>query len=114
MRKKIWMKPFLKLTITENFIYTVIWGLVIIYLWDNPYIHIDGIIITVLAFIACILNCLFIKIEETPCNATIQLLSKVIIVLRFLLVMSILLRVDERTTWDWSTTFWPYWCSFAI
>jgi hypothetical protein len=28
--------------------------------------------------------------------------------------MSVLLKSDNRTAWDWSTTFWPYWCSFAI
>ena len=64
--------------------------------------------------IATLLNCFCYRIEETPCNATVALLSKVMFILRFLLYMSILLRADKRTDWDWSTTFWPYWCSFAI
>ena len=68
----------------------------------------------IIIMIATLLNCFCYRIEETPCNATVALLSKVMFILRFLLYMSILLRADKRTDWDWSTTFWPYWCSFAI
>jgi hypothetical protein len=39
---------------------------------------------------------------------------KIVLVLRFLLGFSIMLKLDNKTSWDWSTTFWPYWCSFAI
>lgn len=24
------------------------------------------------------------------------------------------MKIDEHAHWDWSTAFWPYWCSFAI
>ena len=41
-------------------------------------------------------------------------MTKVVVVLRLLMALSVILKVDEKTTWDWSTTFWPYWCSFAI
>jgi hypothetical protein len=41
-------------------------------------------------------------------------MTKIIIVLRFLIGFSVLMKIDAKTAWDWSTTFWPYWCSFAI
>jgi hypothetical protein len=41
-------------------------------------------------------------------------MTKVIVVLRLLIGFSALLKADHHTQWDWSTTFWPYWCSFAI
>jgi uncharacterized membrane protein len=40
--------------------------------------------------------------------------TKVIIVLRLLVAISAFIKVDNRVQWDWSTTFWPYWCSFVI
>ena len=41
-------------------------------------------------------------------------MMKIVLVLRFLMGFSVLLKTDDKTQWDWSTTFWPYWCSFAI
>ena len=66
------------------------------------------------ATIASGISCLFVNYEETPCNATMQLISKVITVLRLLISVSSFIKVDHRANWEWSTTFWPYWCSFAI
>lgn len=63
---------------------------------------------------ACCINCFCMNYEETPCNATILLINKVITVLRLLIGLSAFLKLDHLAQWDWSTTFWPYWCSFAI
>jgi uncharacterized membrane protein len=38
----------------------------------------------------------------------------VITVLRLLIAASAFIKADHRAQWEWSTTFWPYWCSFAI
>ena len=81
---------------------------------NNLWEKVDGLTIIIPALLACLLNCFCIKYEETPCNATIQLMTKIVIVLRLLMGFSILLKTDSRTDWDWSTAFWPYWCSFAI
>ena len=75
---------------------------------------VDGFAIIIPAAMACTINCFCVKYEETPCNATMQLMTKVVIVLRLLIGFSTLLKCDHKTQWDWSTTFWPYWCSFAI
>jgi hypothetical protein len=64
--------------------------------------------------LACAVGCICASYEETPCNATINLLIKIISVLRLFVAISAFLKVDHQTSWEWSTTFWPYWCSFAI
>jgi len=64
--------------------------------------------------LACAVGCICIGYEETPCNATINLLINIISVLRLLVAISAFLKIDRHTNWEWSTTFWPYWCSFAI
>ncbi len=101
------------LKVFENGIYAVTWVMLVIYLYDQERFNIS-IAISSMVFLASCINCFCIKYEETPCNATMQLLSKILIVLRFLLCFSVLMKIDHRTSWDWSTAFWPYWCSFAI
>lgn len=54
----------------------------------------DSFIIVGFGFVACALNCFCIKYEETPCNATIQLMSKIVLVLRFLMGFSVLMKAD--------------------
>ena len=43
-----------------------------------------------------------------------MLVTKVLTVLRLFVALSAFAKIDHRAQWDWSTTFWPYWCSFAI
>jgi hypothetical protein len=85
-----------------------------IYLNDSESRIINSSLVLVPAALACCLICFFIQGEETPCNETIDLLNKVISVLRLLVAIFVLLKMDSTIQWDWSTTFWPYWCSFAI
>lgn len=76
--------------------------------------QINGFATIIPAGLACGVGCICVGYEETPCNATMNLLSKIIAVLRLLIAFSAFLKVDHHTNWEWSTTFWPYWCSFAI
>jgi hypothetical protein len=85
-----------------------------IFIYFNTESSINGFAAIIPAGLACGVGCLFVGYEETPCNVTINLLSKVISVLRLLIAVSAFLKVDHHTNWEWSTTFWPYWCSFAI
>ena len=57
----------------------------------------SGYIIIVPATGATILNCFFIKYVETPCSATLALISKVVKVLRLLLGFSILMKLEHST-----------------
>ena len=96
----------------------VTFTLLLMYLFANPnqkpLLNLNSLTSLLPALIACALNCFFLKYEETPCNATMQLMTKIVIVLRLLIGFSAALKCDHKTQWDWSTTFWPYWCSFAI
>lgn len=114
LRMMPWQRPTLILKIAENLLYLLVWLLLVMYLYNHSAIKINGLVILVPAIVACILNCFCVKYEETPCNATVQLLSKIILVLRLLICFSVLIKLNSKTEWDWSTTFWPYWCSFAI
>lgn len=57
----------------------------------------SGLGIATPAIIACAISCFCIRYEETPCNATMQLMTKVIIVLRLLIGFSALLKLDHHT-----------------
>ena len=98
----------------EHSLHTIFFILIMLFLCDQKIFKIDSLYLISISFLATAIHCLCYKMEETPCNATVALLSKVLLVLKFLLYMSVLLRVDGKAEWDWSTTFWPYWCSFAI
>lgn len=98
----------------ENFLYICTYTIVAIYLYIKDPALFGSYSILIPASLASCLGCLCITIEETPCNATIVLLHKVITVLRFLIALCVLLKIDNYAHWDWSTAFWPYWCSFAI
>lgn len=110
-----WQRASLVLKLFENLLYLFIWALAFFYVTQlQQEDKVDGFYIITPALLACALNCFCIKYEETPCNATIYLMTKIVLVLRLLITFSVMLKVDNKAEWDWSTTFWPYWCSFAI
>ena len=100
----------------ENLLNLVSYTFLILYIQLSIYSkdHFTGFSIIVPAVIACGVNCFLVRFEETPCNSTIQLANKVVSVLRLLIAISAFVKIDSKVEWDWSTTFWPYWCSFAI
>ena len=114
LREQPWQRSSWLLRVAENALYAAVWLLIMLYIAFRGELKLSGLAITTPAVIACCITCFCIKYEETPCNATMQLMSKVIIVLRLFIGFSAALKLDQHTKWDWSTTFWPYWCSFAI
>lgn len=98
----------------EHSLHTIFYVLVLIFLIEQRFFKIDSTYLIVISLIAHLIRVFFHSTEETPCNSTVHLLARIIIALRFFMIMSVLLKVDGKTDWDWSTTFWPYWCSFAI
>ena len=109
-----WQTFPLAFRLAEDILFILFLLLIMLYFIDDNKLHINSIVIVVVAFVGSLMNIFCVRLDETPCNATIQLMSKIIVVLRFLMIFSIILKVDDKTDWDWSTTFWPYWCSFAI
>ena len=55
-----------------------------------------------------------VKFDRTPCNATLQLTIKIVLVLRLVVGANIVLKQEANLDWEWATAFWPYWCSFTI
>ena len=39
---------------------------------------------------------------------------KTVLVLRLLVGANIIIKQEAELDWEWSTAFWPYWCSFTI
>jgi len=39
---------------------------------------------------------------------------KTVLVLRLLVGANIIIKQEAQLDWDWSTAFWPYWCSFTV
>ena len=39
---------------------------------------------------------------------------KTVLVLRLLVAANIVIKQEAELDWEWSTAFWPYWCSFTI
>jgi hypothetical protein len=114
MNKLPWQRSHLQMRIFENLLYVVSYLSLMIFLYFDASNQLNGFAAIVPAGLACAISCLCIGYEETPCNATMNLLTKVISVLRILIAVSAFMKVDKQTNWEWSTTFWPYWCSFAI
>lgn len=109
-----WESSSLKMRIAENSLYLITWTLVLIYLSHGLGQKLGGLAIIAPALIACILNCFCLNYNETPCNASLAIVIKIITFLRLVISFSVILKADDSTEWDWSTAFWPYWCSFAI
>ena len=65
-------------------------------------------------FFAMIVRFIASKWPILPCESLYHLFSCAGQLLRFCLTLTVLLKLNGHTNWDWSTTFWPYWCSFAI
>jgi hypothetical protein len=109
-----WQTSDLVLALIENLLYILAYTTLAVYLSTAPIGHVFSYGILIPTGLACCLNCLCRKQETTPCNSTMLLLSRVTTALRLLVGLSVFLKVDVKTQWDWSSTFWPYWCSFAI
>ena len=63
---------------------------------------------------ALLIDVLLIKFEETPCFSSLYVIGRMIGGLRVLLAFSVTMKLGKYSDWTWSTTFWPYWCSFAV
>ena len=113
-RQRPWDKIPNTLKATENALHAATWLLCLLYIAYMDQLRINGMSIILPAIIAGGITFFCVSYEETPCNATMQLMFKVLGLLRLALGVSAALKIDSHTSWDWSTTFWPYWCSFAI
>lgn len=102
------------MALIENWFYMSSLALLAVYFMDSEPEHLLAAAILIPSCLACCINLCCPLIEQTPCNSTMLLLSKILCVLRFFVGLSVFIRFDRAADWDWSITFWPYWCSFAI
>lgn len=109
-----WLKGRLYLRIVEHTLLAVTMALIPFYMQEEPQVWIPGWLLLIPTSAQCLLNLFFVKYDKTPCNATYQLTLKTVLVLRFLVGVNILIKWEAKLDWDWSTAFWPYWCSFTI
>ncbi len=68
--------------IFENLLYIISYVFLIQFIYYNGESSFGGFAAMIPAGLACALNCFCIKYEETPCNASMQLVTKVLVVLR--------------------------------
>lgn len=109
-----WLKPRLYLKIIEHILMAISMALIPFYLQQKPLINVPGWLLLVPPILSGLINLFLVKYEQTPCNATFQLTVKTVLVIRLLVGANIIIREEAELNWDWSTTFWPYWCSFTI
>lgn len=109
-----WLKPRLYLKIVEHGLLALSMVLIPFYLQPDPIVNIPAWILIILPCSSGLINLFMVKYEQTPCNATFQMTVKTVLVLRLLVSASIIIKQEASLDWDWSTAFWPYWCSFTI
>ena len=109
-----WLKPRLYLKITEHFLLALSMLLIPFYLQDTPLVVVPGWLLVFPPILSGLINLFMVKYEQTPCNATFQLTVKTVLVLRLLVGANIIIKQEANVDWEWSTAFWPYWCSFTI
>ena len=109
-----WLRPRLYLKIMEHFLLALSMVLIPFYLQESPVIGIPGWVLVLPPMLSGLINLFLVKYEQTPCNATFQLTVKTVLVLRLLVGANIIIKQEANVDWEWSTAFWPYWCSFTI
>ena len=115
MREKFpWKQTSIKLKLFEQLLYMMAYTFLTLYMYFGFEIKFNGFAAFIPAALACAISTIFISYEETPCNATMQLTVKLLTVLRLMIAGSAFMKTSKKAQMDWSTTFWPYWCSFAI
>ena len=113
-QKSPWRVRHFQLALLENLLYIISMSLLLIYLYKAEQHHSLALAIIVPSALACLITVFCPLIDNTPCNQTMLLLSKSMCALRFFSGLCIFARYDRGSSWDWSVTFWPYWCSFAV
>lgn len=110
------MRPRLFLKIVEHALMMVIMLLMPFYLQGEKSLlgRIPGWVIIIIGACSAFINLFLVKYEQTPCNATFNLTVKALLIIRLLVGTMSILRQEAALEWDWSTTFWPYWCSITV
>ena len=88
--------------------------LIPLYLQPHPIVHIPGWFLMIFPGVATIVNLFFVKLPNTPCNNSFAVVSKAILIVRLAIAYNVILRYELDISWDWKTTFWPYWLSFTL
>ena len=110
-----WLRPRLYLKIIEHALMALTMVTIPLYLLEgSPYFDFSGWWLLLPPSLAAIINLLIVKYDQSPCNATFQLTVKTVLFLRLLVGANIILKTEGNLKWEWSTAFWPYWCSFTI
>ena len=109
-----WLKPRLKLKIMEHSLLAVTMLMIPFYIQEEQLIGIQGWMVMIPLTLSCFIGLMVVKYDQTPCNATLQLTLKTVNLLRLIMAANVVIKIDGHLDWEWSTTFWPYWCSFTI
>jgi hypothetical protein len=110
-----WEKTRTILAVIENLIYIVTYGFFIDLMYSVEKTEIkSGFYFFVPLMLAAFVDLVLVKFEESPCNSSFYVMSRMLSGLRLLFSFSITMKIGNYSSWSWSTTFWPYWCSFAI
>ena len=108
-----WLRPRLYLKIVENLLMAITMMMIPFYLLEEKF-QFSGWYLLVPCLISAIINLLIVKYDMSPCNSTFQLTVKTVLFLRLIVGANIILKTEADMEWEWSTAFWPYWCSFTI
>ena len=110
-----WLRPRIYLRIVEHLLLSISMVLIAFYIQrEDPVMKLPGYVVLAPPLLSAAINLFLVRYIQTPCNATYFLTMKVVLFLRLMIGISVVCKVENYATWDWTTTFWPYWCSFAI
>ena len=109
-----WLKPRLYLKMVEHGLLALDMVLIPFYLQEEPILRIPGWLLIIPPTLSGLINLFMVKFDSTPCNSTLQLTIKIVLVLRLVVGANIVLKQEANLDWEWATAFWPYWCSFTI
>jgi hypothetical protein len=94
----------------ENILLAVSFLVIMIWLPTQAF---SSFFMTIAPFVAILCN-FFQQSESAPMENLYNLITKVFIIIRFLICFCVIVKMEGLTTWDWKTAFWPFWCSLAI
>jgi hypothetical protein len=106
------IKHRLMIDAVENFLCMV--SIVLLSMYINRDMEVKWPFVLLVPIFAMFVNFLAVDYDCTPANSTYIVCMRMIIVLRFLLLSSIILKCEGVTTWKWASILWPFWCSLAI
>ena len=117
LQQRRWEKRRVHLRIVEHLLYAVTHVLLPLYLLKFPF-EFSAFYLLVLPFVSSVINLIFLRYQQSPCNATFQIAVKSVLILRLLVALFVVIKIEGTfgpdNEWSWQKTFWAFWISLTM